>query len=210
MKRPLLPLALATAALLLVCSVACGDKVSATPEAEPPFQWPETTDIVAVLHVRDLGPIEIELYPSLAPRTVENFVKLANEGFYDGTAFHRVIPGFMVQGGDPNTKDKDPTDDGKGGPGYQIDDEFSRAPHTRGTVSMANAGQPGTAGSQFFIVQQDAPHLDGKYSAFGRVRSGMEVVDAITEAKLDLHGRWGPPNRPIESIVVESVEIRTP
>ena len=116
----------------------------------------------------------------------------------------------MIQGGDPNTRDKDPNDDGRGGPGYQVEDEFNPAPHARGTLSMANTGRPRTAGSQFFIVVQDARHLDFKHTAFGRVTSGMEVVDAITEVETDVHGRWGPKNRPIANVVVERVEIREP
>ena len=201
-------LALAAAALLLL---ACSDRqpVAEAPAAEA-FAWPAAPERIAVLSVAGFGEIELELHASLAPKTVANFEKLAGEGFYDDTTFHRVIPGFMIQGGDPNTKDKDPTDDGMGGPGYTIDDEPNPAPHTRGTLSMANVGRPDSGGSQFFIVTGEARHLDTKHTVFGRVRAGMEVADAIEKVDVDLHGRWGPKARPIESVVVERVEIRTP
>jgi peptidyl-prolyl cis-trans isomerase B (cyclophilin B) len=163
---------------------------------------------VAVISVKDLGTIRIELLPEIAPETVANFEKLAREGFYAGTTFHRVIPGFMIQGGDPASKNIDPRDDGKGGPGYTISDEFSRFPHLRGVISMANTGYPDSGGSQFFIVHKDAPHLDGKYSAFGRVIEGIEVVDAVTEVAIDKYGRFGPQDRPHpDPVVIESVRI---
>ena len=200
---------------LLLGTSGCGDTIEATPGSsrapesteKKAFEWPETGP-TAVLHIRDYGTIEIALHPDLAPANVANFVRLAEEGFYDGTSFHRVIPDFMIQGGDPNTRDKDPTDDGLGGPGYQIQDEFSDAPHVRGVVSMANTGLPDTGGSQFFIVHNDVPHLDGSYTVLGRVTSGIEVVDAIAAVETDRYGRWGPENRPLESVVVEKVEIR--
>jgi peptidyl-prolyl cis-trans isomerase B (cyclophilin B) len=151
---------------------------------------------VAVIDMGELGVIRVELLAEIAPGTVKNFTELAQQGFYDGTYFHRVIPGFMIQGGDPATKNADPRDDGSGGPGYTIPDEFTDYPHVRGTVSMANKGFPNSGGSQFFIVHQDTPQLDGKYSVFGRVISGIEVVDAITELEIDVYGRFGPQNRP--------------
>ena len=122
--------------------------------------------------------IKIELYPDIAPNTVNNFISLVNKGFYDGTIFHRVIPGFMIQGGDPNGL-------GTGGPGYQIKGEFAYngfendLKHTRGVLSMARAMNPNSAGSQFFIMVEDAPHLDGQYAAFGKVIEGMEEADRI-------------------------------
>lgn len=194
-------------------TTGCGDKVTATPEAPAPeagFAWPEGPSTRAVLHVRDLGEIEIALYPELAPETVENFVRLAEQGFYNGTTFHRVIPGFMVQGGDPNTRDDEPKNDGFGGSAKTIADEFNAAPHERGVFSMANKGQPNTADSQFFIVHGPAPHLDGKHAVFGRVLSGMEVVDEVTKVDTDPHGRWGPAARPIHDVVVERIEIQRP
>jgi cyclophilin family peptidyl-prolyl cis-trans isomerase len=128
----------------------------------------------ATLHTNH-GAIELELYPDDAPKTVENFVKLAREGFYDGVIFHRVIPDFMIQGGDP-------TGTGTGGPGYQFEDEFNDHKVVRGALAMANAG-PNTNGSQFFIVTtQEASWLDGKHTVFGSVTSGMDVVDKSSRA----------------------------
>ena len=129
-----------------------------------------------------------ELYPETAPNSVANFVELANSGFYDGVIFHRVIPGFMIQGGDPLGR-------GTGGPGYSIRGEFARngfnnpLKHTRGVLSMARSMMPNSAGSQFFIMVDDAPYLDGQYAAFGKVLSGMEVVDAICQVKTDRNDR---------------------
>ncbi len=195
--------------LLALAAPGCGDKVETRRAVEPEiFEWPAEAPVHARIHVLDRGTIELALYPEVAPATVENFAKLAREGFYDGTTFHRVIPGFMIQGGDPNTRDDDPKDDGDGGPGYTIEDEFNFAPHARGVVSMANMGRPNTAGSQFFIVHADARHLDGKHAAFGRVVSGLDVLDQIASVETDEHGRWGPKNRPIESVVIERIEIR--
>jgi peptidyl-prolyl cis-trans isomerase B (cyclophilin B) len=121
------------------------------------------------------GAIELELYPQYAPQTVNNFVFLAREGFYDGVTFHRVIANFMIQGGDP-------TGSGRGGPGYRFADEFEGNPlrHERGVISMANAG-PGTNGSQFFITHGPQPHLDGRHTVFGKVTKGQDVVDAIQQ-----------------------------
>ena len=140
------------------------------------------------------GRIEIELFDADAPKTVENFTKLARDGFYDGVVFHRVIEDFMIQGGDP-------TGTGSGGPGYQFEDEFNDHPVERGALAMANAG-PNTNGSQFFIVTADAcPWLDGKHTVFGRVTSGMDVVDAIS--KLDT----GPGDRPRDDVRIEGVTL---
>lgn len=132
------------------------------------------------------GDIEIKLYPDVAPKHVENFVKLAKEGFYNGTIFHRVIPGFMIQGGDPNTKDSLKKDSfGQGGPGYTIKAEFSDLPHKRGIVSMARASDPDSAGSQFFIVVEDSRFLDRKYTVFGEVTKGIGVADKIVNLPRD-------------------------
>jgi peptidyl-prolyl cis-trans isomerase B (cyclophilin B) len=139
------------------------------------------------------GSIEVELYPGEAPKTVENFLKLARDGFYDGVIFHRVIPDFMIQGGDP-------TGTGSGGPGYQFEDEPNDHRIVRGALAMANAG-PNTNGSQFFIVTADAcPWLDGKHTVFGKVTSGMDVVDTISSVDRD------PRDRPREDVVIERVE----
>ncbi|MDF0677103.1 MAG: peptidylprolyl isomerase [Nitrospira sp.] len=132
------------------------------------------------------GDIEIKFYPDVAPKHVENFIKLAKSGFYNGTIFHRVIPGFMIQGGDPNTKDTLKKDTyGQGGPGHTIKAEFSDIPHKRGIVSMARAADPDTAGSQFFIVVEDSRFLDGKYTVFGEVTKGIGVADKIVNLPRD-------------------------
>ncbi len=150
------------------------------------------------MELRDLGHLTIELYPEVAPITVENFKNLVEQGFYDGLIFHRVIPGFMIQGGDP-------TGTGMGGPGHHIKGEFAAngvkndLKHTRGVLSMARSMDPNSAGSQFFIMHDDAPHLDGQYAAFAMVVEGMEFVDAVAEAKTD----WN--DRPYEDQVIESV-----
>ena len=132
------------------------------------------------------GDIEIKFYPDVAPKHVENFIKLAKSGFYNGTIFHRVIPGFMIQGGDPNTKDTLKRDIyGQGGPGHAIKAEFSDIPHKRGIVSMARAADPDSAGSQFFIVVEDSRFLDRKYSVFGEVTKGIGVADKIVNLARD-------------------------
>ncbi len=131
------------------------------------------------------GKIVFKLLPDIAPETVRNFVKLAQSGFYDGTLFHRVIPGFMIQGGDPNTKTPDKSKWGFGGPGYTIKAEFNPKSHLRGVVSMARAMDPNSAGSQFFIVTTDSPFLDRQYTAFGEVTEGMQVADAIVNQPRD-------------------------
>ena len=139
---------------------------------------------IAVIET-NFGTIVIQLFPDVAPGHVENFVKLAQDGFYDGTTFHRVIPGFMIQGGDPNSKDDDRSNDGQGGPGYTINAEFSDKPHKRGILSMARAQDPNSAGSQFFIVVADSNFLDGQYTVFGEVIEGMEVADKIVNVEKD-------------------------
>jgi cyclophilin family peptidyl-prolyl cis-trans isomerase len=147
----------------------------------------------ATIHTNQ-GAIALELHDADAPNTVENFKKLAGEGFYDGVIFHRVIPDFMIQGGDP-------TGTGSGGPGYQFEDEFNDHPVARGALAMANAG-PNTNGSQFFIVTADAcPWLDGKHTVFGQVTSGMDVADAISQVET------GAGDRPREDVVIERVEL---
>ena len=147
----------------------------------------------ATLHTSE-GSIELELYPDDAPKTIENFVKLAGDGFYDGVIFHRVIPDFMIQGGDP-------TGTGMGGPGYEFEDEFNQHPVARGALAMANAG-PNTNGSQFFIVTAEAtPWLDGKHTVFGKVTSGMDVVDKIATADRDDN------DRPKSAITIDRVEL---
>lgn len=150
--------------------------------------------------MKDGGMMKGELYPEHAPLTVENFVKLAKEGFYDGLIFHRVIPDFMIQGGDPSGN-------GTGGPGYTIKGEFTsngvnnELKHTRGVLSMARAMHPDSAGSQFFIMVAKSPHLDGQYAAFGKVTEGMDTADAIVSVRRDYS------DRPLEDQVIKTISI---
>ncbi|MCP5057260.1 MAG: peptidylprolyl isomerase [bacterium] len=156
---------------------------------------------MAILEIADLGEIRIELLPGLAPKNVESFISLAEADFYDGTLFHRVIPGFMIQGGDPNSKDDDPSNDGMGGPGYTLPDEFSQVSIVRGIVALARTAQPNSAGSQFFIVHEDSRHLDGQYSVIGQVTAGIDVVDAISRVPT------GTGNRPQTNVVLLDARI---
>jgi peptidyl-prolyl cis-trans isomerase B (cyclophilin B) len=133
----------------------------------------------------NFGKIALELFPNIAPETVRNFTKLATSSFYDGTLFHRVIPGFMIQGGDPNTKKPDKSKWGVGGPGYTIKAEFNSRSHLRGIVSMARATDPDSAGSQFFIVTKDSTFLDRQYTVFGQVLEGMDIADRIVNLQRD-------------------------
>ena len=139
---------------------------------------------IAVIETK-FGKIEMEFFADKAPGHVKNFKDLAKKGFYDGTIFHRVIPGFMIQGGDPNTKSDDRATHGMGGPGHSIQAEFNDTPHKRGILSMARSQDPNSAGSQFFIVVKKSSFLDGKYTAFGKVLSGMAVADQIVNAPRD-------------------------
>jgi len=207
--RPWLEGILPLIALALLLPSACR-------EPEAPVAQPVTAeDLIAkgphphaILAIRDMGEIRIELLPEIAPKTVANFIKLAEEGFYAGIQFHRVIPGFMLQTGDPLSRDPDPRHVGGGGPGYSIPDEFSQFPHTRGVVSMANKGTRNSGGSQFFILHGDAPNLDRHYAVFGRVVEGMDVVDAIAGVEIDTYGRYGPTDRPYPvPVVIDAVRI---
>ncbi len=141
-------------------------------------------DTKAVLET-PFGSITLKFFPDVAPGHVKNFVDLATKGFYDNTTFHRVIPGFMIQGGDPNSKDANKSKHGMGGPGYTIKAEFNARPHKRGTLSMARAASPDSAGSQFFICVKDSSFLDRQYTVFGEVESGIEVVDKIVAVPRD-------------------------
>lgn len=208
--------------LLLCASFASGCSLTeendpySTETAAPATQTPlaETTPdagadaaaetIKATIEVKDYGTIELELYPSIAPQSVYNFVSLARQGFYDGLIFHRVISGFMVQGGDP-------LGTGLGGPGYFIEGEFAAngfdnpISHERGVISMARRERPyNSAGSQFFIMHQDYTGLDGLYAAFGRVTSGIDVVDAIAAVETDKD------DKPLTDVVITSVTIDGP
>ena len=156
---------------------------------------------IVTIKVKNYGTIEVELYPEVAPNTVNNFISLVNKGFYNGLTFHRVIPGFMIQGGCPHGT-------GTGGPGYQIKGEFlmnrfdNRLSHTNGVISMARAMSPDSAGSQFFIMTTTSPHLDGQYASFGKVTEGMEVADKIVNSRRDFRDKPLLPQK-IKSIRVE-------
>ena len=158
---------------------------------------------IVTIEMENGGVIKAELYPEIAPNTVANFVTLVGSGFYDGLIFHRVIPGFMIQGGDPQGT-------GMGGPGYSIKGEFARngfrqntLRHTRGVLSMARSMMPNSAGSQFFIMHANAPHLDGDYAAFGKVTEGMDVVDAIAQTPT------GYQDRPLQEQRIKTATVET-
>ena len=158
---------------------------------------------IITITMEDGGVMKAELYPEYAPNTVSNFLSLASSGFYNGLIFHRVIPGFMIQGGDPEGS-------GMVGPGYSIRGEFRRngfkantLKHTAGVLSMARAMNPNSAGSQFFIMHKNAPHLDGDYAAFGKIIEGMDVVDRIASVQTDYS------DRPMEDQVIRSMTVET-
>ena len=159
------------------------------------------SDQMAVIKTK-FGDIKLKFFPDVAPNHVNNFIELSKKGFYNGTVFHRVIPDFMIQGGDPNSKDHDKARHGTGGPGHTVKAEFSNKPHKRGTLSMARSANPDSAGSQFFICVADTQHLDGQYTVFGEVVEGLEVVDKIVSQERDRR------DNPIERIemTVEIVE----
>jgi len=164
------------------------------------FPWP--LDSVEAVIETEMGTMTAEFFPSKAPRTVANFVKLSMEGFYDGLTFHRIIPGFMIQGGCPNG-------DGTGGPGYTIKAEFNDISHERGVLSMARGADPDSAGSQFFIVLADTPALDGKYTVFGKLTSGYEVLDRIAAVKTETNS-YNPSetSRPVKPPKILKIRIR--
>ena len=189
---------LALCLVMSLCLVACSNKTNKNEETRiPPKELP-----IATIVVKNYGTIEAELYPHIAPNTVNNFIYLANSGFYDGLTFHRVIKDFMIQGGDPNGN-------GTGGPGYSIKGEFSNnnfknnLKHTEGVLSMARSQNKNSAGSQFFIVTKDQPGLDGDYATFGKVISGMDVVHKIEDVQTDSN------DKPIKSVIIESIKVDT-
>ena len=161
---------------------------------------------VAVLKTSE-GEMVVEFWPGEAPKTVENFKKLARQGFYDGTAFHRIIKGFMIQGGDPNTKDLSKESSyGTGGPGYKIPAEFNDHLHVRGVLSMARSADPNSAGSQFFICLGTVNHLDHEYTAFGHVIKGLDVLDRIGNTPVT-RSAMGETSKPTTRVTLESVKI---
>ncbi|MDR6727018.1 peptidyl-prolyl cis-trans isomerase B (cyclophilin B) [Paenibacillus amylolyticus] len=186
-------------ALLLIVISGCGRPSNG---ATPAPVEPEGPNPVATIEMEDGQKIVIELYPDVAPNTVNNFISLANKGFYDGTIFHRVIPGFMIQGGDPDGN-------GTGGPGYSIKGEFNSNGHkntllhTRGVISMARSNALDSAGSQFFIMLADAEHLDNAYASFGKVTEGMEVVDEIAAQERN------DQDKPLTNQVMKKVTVDT-
>ena len=213
MKKHIRIILVALMTLSLIMLAGCGggsSEQAETPEAPETSQSEsvQTADPVGIHHaeieIEDYGIVSVELDGDTAPITVQNFMDLANEGFYDGLTFHRIIDGFMIQGGDPNG-------DGTGGSGKNIPGEFeangysNNIAHTKGVISMARAQDPDSASSQFFIMVEDAPHLDGQYAAFGHVTSGQDVVDRIAaDAKpLDDNGTMAPEDQP----VIKSVKI---
>ena len=160
------------------------------------------TNPIVTFEMKDGDVFYVELYPEIAPNTVNNFISLVKKGFYNGLCFHRVIEGFMIQGGDPKGN-------GTGGPGYTIRGEFTKngfkndLKHKRGVISMARSMMPNSAGSQFFILHADAPHLDGQYAAFGQVIDGMDVIDKIAEVNVDYN------DKPLRDQVIKSVTVDT-
>ena len=195
-------------AALALALAACGDS-GAPPEPGPPVPVPEAAvpRDVAVIEVADFGEIRVELLADVAPRTAAHFATLAEQGYFDGITFHRVVPGFMIQGGDPNTRDRDPRNDGLGGQERKIQDERPAVSHVRGIVSLANRGLPDSGATQFFIVLEDARHLDGQFAVFGRVVAGMDVVDRIATVERDVYARHGPAERPVRDVVMKRVRI---
>lgn len=164
-----------------------------------------STNEVAVIKT-SYGEMTIAFWPDVAPKTVENFKKLARAGFYDGTAFHRIIKGFMIQGGCPNTKAGETGMPGTGGPGWKVKAEFNAKPHVRGVISMARSAHPDSAGSQFFLVHGDARFLDRQYTAFGQLVKGDEVLEQIASVPVK-SGGGGEKSTPIDRVAVESVKI---
>ena len=178
--------------------VGCSSNESVVDELRtPPKELP-----IATIVFKDYGTVEAELYPHIAPNTVNNFINLANSGFYDGLTFHRIIKDFMIQGGDPDGT-------GMGGPGYAIKGEFSKnkfkndLAHTEGVLSMARSQSKDSAGSQFFIVTKDSSHLDGQYASFGKVINGIDIVHKIENVET------GANDKPVKDVMIESIKIDT-
>lgn len=183
----------------------------ATPTAPPAAKDADKSDAksseIAIIKFRDYGELKVEFWSDVAPATVENFKKLANEKFYDGTASHRLIPGFMIQLGDPLTKDPSMEDRwGTGDPGYKIKAEFNARKHVRGVLSMARSSHPDSAGSQFFVCFGPATSLDNKYTAFGKVIDGMDVLAKLEKVQVTA-ARSGERSKPVSRVHVESIRI---
>ena len=192
-------LCLATVLCLFSCAKSPADTTSGDSSGTEPVKT-DAEPVKVEMSVKDFGKITLELYPDIAPITVENFVSLVKDGFYDGLTFHRVVNGFMIQGGDPNGN-------GTGGSDKTIKGEFAdngvvnNLSHKRGVISMARSNNPDSASSQFFIMHQDNDYLDGKYAAFGKVTDGMDVVDAIASVATDEN------DKPADDVIIESISI---
>ncbi|GAA0715135.1 peptidylprolyl isomerase [Paraclostridium ghonii] len=202
MKKIIRQTILIVSVICLGLTIGCSKKDESKKEytnkpIDPPKELP-----IAIIKVKDYGTIEAELYPHIAPNTVNNFIELANSKFYDGLIFHRVVKDFVIQGGDPEGS-------GVGGPGYSIKGEFddngfeNDIKHEKGVLSMARSQQPDSAGSQFFIVTKEAPNLDKQYAAFGKVIKGMDVVDKINNVEV------GNQDKPKKNVVIESINVDT-
>lgn len=185
--------------------IACCGQVSAAEVRHKTFEQNEIEQMASTTAViqTKFGSITLKFHPHNAPNHVDNFIRLAQSGFYNGTLFHRVIPKFMIQGGDPNSKLADRSKHGTGGPGYALKAEFNASPHKRGVLSMARSTHPDSAGSQFFICVADANYLDNKYTVFGEVTTGMEVVDKIVSQPRDQR------DNPLEPIIM-NIEVLSP
>ena len=193
--------------LVVSCSAADDKKADAKDNKETKKENKAVTPNEVAVMSTSAGDMTIEFWPDVAPKTVENFKTLAKKGFYDGTAFHRIIKGFMIQGGDPLTTNKvNEARFGTGGPGYQIKAEFNERSHQKGVLSMARSQDPDSAGSQFFICHGDASFLDRKYTAFGKVIKGIDVLDKIANTPVGPSGS-GENSKPMERVEVKSVKI---
>lgn len=197
MNKSLRKVILAVSVISLILMMGCSKKEPTNEPLEPPKELP-----IATIKIKDYGTIEAELYPHLAPNTVNNFIELSNDKFYDGLTIHRVVKDFVLQGGDPEGT-------GMGGPGYSIRGEFEEngfrndIKHEAGVLSMARSQDPDSAGSQFFIVTKDAFNLDKNYAAFGKVTEGMDVVEDINNVEV------GDMDKPIKDIIIESIHVDT-
>jgi peptidyl-prolyl cis-trans isomerase B (cyclophilin B) len=209
--------ALLSAALgMLLIGTAWADDIkspAAAPEAQKPAAKAAkpaakpTANEVAVMETSK-GRMVVEFWEKDAPQTVANFKKLARQGYFDGTGFHRIIKGFMIQGGDPKSKNANASDLGTGGPGYTVKDEFNSHPHVKGVLSMANTGTPNSAGSQFFVMHGTSPNLDGHYTAFGRLIAGMDVLDKIANSSTAPNPSMpGENSKPMDWTTLKSMKI---
>ncbi|PEL11284.1 peptidylprolyl isomerase [Bacillus sp. AFS017336] len=197
LKRSFRAILISCLVLTISLLAACGNNNDKTAKGNKHVKNP-----IATITVKDYGVIKAELYPKIAPNTVDNFISLANKGFYNGLTFHRVVRDFVIQGGDPEGT-------GNGGPGYTIKGEFTsngfknNLKHTTGVLSMARTGEPNSAGSQFFIMANDTPDLDGQYASFGKVIEGIDIVKKIDEVEVDSM------EKPVTPVVIESIKIDT-